>query len=381
MSVLREIGIIARALDSIANIEFRDIELARGQYLYLVRIAENPGIIQEELSELLKVDRSTIARSVKKLEAKGLVQQKAAKGNKKNKEWFVTEKGEKLYPLILAENDYSEETSLQGFSQAEVQALEKMLIRVREKRTKKKLLRLKRCIMKVTVEHEFWQVFPEGQISVLVVKGLDNSVDESKDPYFKSLLDKGAKRAEDFILDENFTQNEVIQEWRQAFSQFKTKKGARSSIEALLKRVSQGREFHPINPLVDIYNSVSLSYAVPCGGEDLDKIVGGLHLGKAKGGESFFPLGAESDAPALPEEIIYYDEEGAVCRCLNWREAQRTMLTEETKNAILVIEAINEEQAVRAQAAMIELQTLIEDYSGVKGEITHLTLDNPSLEI
>ena len=132
MSVLREIGIIARALDSIANIEFRDIELARGQYLYLVRIAENPGIIQEELSELLKVDRSTVARSVKKLEAKGLVQQKAAKDNKKNKEWFVTEKGEKLYPPILAENVYSEETSLQDFSQAEVQALEKMLVRVRE---------------------------------------------------------------------------------------------------------------------------------------------------------------------------------------------------------------------------------------------------------
>ena len=77
--------------------------------------------------------------------------------------------------------------------------------------------------MKVTVENEFWQVFPEAQISVLVVKGLDNRVDESKDPYFKSLLDKGAKRAEDFISDENFTQNEVIQEWRQAFSQFKTK--------------------------------------------------------------------------------------------------------------------------------------------------------------
>lgn len=132
MSVLREIGIIARALDSIANIEFRDIELARGQYLYLVRIAENPGIIQEELSELLKVDRSTVARSVKKLEAKGLVQQKAAKDNKKNKEWFVTKTGEKLYPFILAENDYSEETSLQGFSQAEVQALEEMLVRVRE---------------------------------------------------------------------------------------------------------------------------------------------------------------------------------------------------------------------------------------------------------
>ena len=75
MSLLREIGIIARALDSIANIEFRDIDLARGQYLYLVRIKENPGIIQEVLSDLLKVDRSTVARSVKKLEEKGLIKQ------------------------------------------------------------------------------------------------------------------------------------------------------------------------------------------------------------------------------------------------------------------------------------------------------------------
>ena len=38
-------------------------------------------------------------------------------------------------------------------------------------------------------------------------------------------------------------------EWRQAFTQFKTKKCARSSLESLLKRVSQGREFNLINPL------------------------------------------------------------------------------------------------------------------------------------
>ncbi len=236
-------------------------------------------------------------------------------------------------------------------------------------------------MMKVTVENEFWELFPQAQISIMVAKGLDNSVDESKDLYFKSLLDKGSKRAEDFISDEPFTQNEVIQEWRQAFTKFKTKKGARSSIEALLKRVSQGREFNPINPLVDIYNSVSLSYAVPCGGEDIDKIEGGLHLAKAQGGEPFFPLGSETDAPALPEEIIYHDDEGAVCRCLNWREAKRTMLTEETRDAVLVIEAVNEEQAKRAQAAMQELQYLVEDYFGVKGEITHLTIEHPSVEI
>ena len=113
----------------------------------------------------------------------------------------------------------------------------------------------------------------------------------------------------------------------------------------------------------------------------MEKIAGHLRLGKSKGGEPFFPLGAESDAPALPEEIIYYDDEGAVCRCFNWREAQRTMLTEETKDAVLVIEALNGEQAARAQSAMEELQDLVKDYFGVQGELTHLTAENTELVI
>ena len=37
----------------------------------------------------------------------------------------------------------------------------------------------------------------------------------------------------------------------------------------------------------EIYNSTSLKYAVPCGGEDLQSIDGDMHLGKAIGGEPF----------------------------------------------------------------------------------------------
>lgn len=235
--------------------------------------------------------------------------------------------------------------------------------------------------MKVTVDQAFWDLFPTARITVMSLYGIDNTVDEAKDPYFKELLDKGTKRAWEFIDEENYTQSEFVQEWRQAFSKFKTKKGARSSIEALLKRVHQGREFYPINPLVDLYNSVSMAYALPCGGEDMDKLVGGLSLGQAKGGEPFFPLGAEEDAPALEGEIIYYDQDGAVCRCLNWREAQRTMLTEDTKDAILVIEAINEEQAKRAQTAMQELKDLVKDYFGVEGTIYQLSAEHASIEV
>lgn len=83
--ILREIGMIARALDSISNIEFKDLDLTRGQYLYLVRIYENPGIIQEKLAEMIKVDRTTAARAIKKLEMQGFIQKLPDEQNKKNK--------------------------------------------------------------------------------------------------------------------------------------------------------------------------------------------------------------------------------------------------------------------------------------------------------
>ena len=74
--VLREIGMVARALDSISNIEFKEYDLTKGQYLYLVRICENPGIIQERLAEMIKVDRTTAARAIKKLEIQGFIEKR-----------------------------------------------------------------------------------------------------------------------------------------------------------------------------------------------------------------------------------------------------------------------------------------------------------------
>lgn len=232
---------------------------------------------------------------------------------------------------------------------------------------------------KMIVEPAFWEVFPEGQLNILIVKGIDNHKTEVNEAYFADLLTNAMQEAKGFLKDEIFSQNEVIAEWREAFSKFKTKKGARSSIEALLKRVSQEKIFTPINLLVDCYNSISLKYGVPCGGEDSASINGALRLGIATGGEDFRPLGADKDAPALAGEFIYYDNEGAICRCLNWREAQRTLLTEETKDAILVIESINEKQSKRANQAMNELQKEIQTYFGA--EATSFTLVKEKSEI
>jgi DNA-binding MarR family transcriptional regulator len=129
--ILREIGMIARALDSISNLEFKEYDLTKGQYLYLVRICENPGIIQEKLAEMIKVDRTTAARAIKKLEMNGFIEKKEDKHNKKNKKLFPTEKGKNVYPFIKRENDYSNIVALKGFSEKEAETIFNLLQRVR----------------------------------------------------------------------------------------------------------------------------------------------------------------------------------------------------------------------------------------------------------
>ncbi|WP_102275611.1 MarR family winged helix-turn-helix transcriptional regulator [Cytobacillus massiliigabonensis] len=130
--ILREIGMIARALDSISNIEFKEYDLTKGQYLYLVRICENPGIIQEKLAEMIKVDRTTASRAIKKLEMNGFIEKKGDRHNKKIKKLFPTEKGKNVYPFIKRENDYSNIVALEGFSEIEAETIFNLLQRVRE---------------------------------------------------------------------------------------------------------------------------------------------------------------------------------------------------------------------------------------------------------
>ncbi|CDO04333.1 transcriptional regulator [Oceanobacillus picturae] len=130
--ILREIGMIARALDSISNIEFKEYDLTKGQYLYIVRICENPGIIQEKLAELIKVDRTTAARAIKKLEINGFIEKKIDYHNKKNKKLFPTNKGQSVYPYIKRENDYSNNVALGGFSEDEEETMFHLLQRMRK---------------------------------------------------------------------------------------------------------------------------------------------------------------------------------------------------------------------------------------------------------
>ncbi len=232
---------------------------------------------------------------------------------------------------------------------------------------------------KFITEDDFWKLFTNARIGVVVCYGIDNSIKDN-DKY-KDMIYNSEKEALKYLKNAEFSSNEVIKVWRDAFQKFKTKKGARSSIESLLKRVHNGNHLGTINPLVDIYNSISLRYGLPCGGEDIDTFVGDIKLTKAVGNENFVTLGMDENAPPYEGEIVYKDNEGAICRCFNWRESVRTMLTENTENAFLCIELMDERRLNEFKNALKDLAKTVQDNLGGTCKISILDINNKEVLI
>lgn len=234
-------------------------------------------------------------------------------------------------------------------------------------------------------EESFWELFPEAQIGIVVAHNMKPTAEvaPADAAAIARALAEANGKADQHLESNTISQNEVVAVWREAYQKFKTKKGARCSIENLLKRVLKGNPVGSITPSVDIYNAISLKYALPVGGEDIDAFEGDLRLGVTEGGDPFLPLGAnEHDDPTLPGEVCYRDDAGAVCRCWNWRDGVRTALTDESSNAFLIIECVEPERADDCQAAVDELAQLVERYLGATIRVKALvTAENPEVVI
>lgn len=87
-----------------------------------------------------------------------------------------------------------------------------------------------------------------------------------------------------------------------------------------------------------------------------------MRLCVTDGGDAFLPLGEDETDPTLPGELAYLDDEGAVCRCWNWRDGQRTALRDDSRNAFLIVECVDPERRDDCTAATDDLARLVEHY-------------------
>jgi len=101
------------------NHELKHLELTDGQVPCLLVLSKKEGITQDELAKMFYIDKGTIARAIKKLEEKGMVNKVQDPLNRRRYLLSLTQKGEQVIPVILQAEKKWENILFKGFSNEE----------------------------------------------------------------------------------------------------------------------------------------------------------------------------------------------------------------------------------------------------------------------
>jgi len=234
-------------------------------------------------------------------------------------------------------------------------------------------------VMEFSVAPDVFGRYPNLAIGVIVATEIDNT---KTPPEVTEQLRQAEKQVQNSLDSESFKEHPniaALQEVHRSFGSNPNK--FPPSVQALVKRVLKGGALPSINSLVDIYNIISLKYIVCAGAEDLDACEGDIRLAFAEGTESFRPLGEEKKDPPATGELVYKDDKGVICRKLNWREGDRTKITNSTKNAVVVLEGFAPLTREELSKALDELAGMLQKYCRAQTRLEVLTGGNTSCTV
>ncbi|OXS36868.1 B3/B4 domain-containing protein [Streptomyces sp. XY006] len=180
------------------------------------------------------------------------------------------------------------------------------------------------------------------------------------------LLDDAARRLAARLDGRAPHEDPHMAAWRAAYTAFGSKPSrTRNSAEALARRALTDAGLPRINLLVDLYNAISVAHLIPVGGEDLDRIQGGMRLLRATGTEDFVTVAGGEETVEHPDagEVVWCDDAGVTCRRWNWRQGPRTRLTERTTSGIFLLESMAPMPVAEVEAAAAELAELLRKFS------------------
>ncbi len=233
------------------------------------------------------------------------------------------------------------------------------------------------CVMSFYIDTSVIEKHPELKVGVLIAKGIDNHV-SAKD--INQLIEAYVRKTQAYFEGKDLTKEPKIADWREAYKRFGFKPSSfRCSLESLLRRVLAGKGLPDINPIVNLYNLVSIKHLLPAGGSDLDSASGTIRLAVASGQEPFTALGSANKENAKHGEIIYRDDHEVLCKAWNWRQSEKAKVESKSNHLMITFEGLTNTLPAEIMGALNELKTLVEKYCG--GNIETYYLDKEISEL
>lgn len=231
--------------------------------------------------------------------------------------------------------------------------------------------------MKLKIESRILESFPGLNLGVVIARQIDN---RGQSDELMRLIRKSEGEIRREYNTETFSQEPKIESWRKAYSSFGAKpKKYKSSVESLYRMILKGIDLRHINKVVDTYNFISLKYMVPAGGDDMAKVEGDVILRFARGDEPFTALNSSQEEVVKQGEVVYADDHDILCRRWNWRECDKTKMTEETRDVVLVVEGLPPVTGEEMETIINDLSQMVNDHCG--GEIKRAVMNEARAEI
>lgn len=93
--------------------------IGSGQAIFMISLFHKDGVSQEELANHLKIDKATVAKSLKKLEESGYVTRLTDSADKRAYKVHITEKGQSIRSAMMDAIQIWEATLLAGMTEDE----------------------------------------------------------------------------------------------------------------------------------------------------------------------------------------------------------------------------------------------------------------------
>lgn len=138
----------------------------------------------------------------------------------------------------------------------------------------------------------------------------------------------------------------------------------RPSPEALLRRVALGKGLYNVNICVDAYNLVVMKHRISVGAFDADNVQFPTVLRFAGEGDELLLLGDSEVTKYTSKELAYYDKEGGYNIDFNFRDAQRTKVTEDTKNIWINVDGVFDISSAQVEKSLNESIEMILHFCG-----------------
>lgn len=130
--IMRNVGEVWRCANLYRTEEYEALGIGSYQDSYIVDICAHPGVTQEQLSKIMYVHKSNVARQVSSLEEKGFVERRPDPADRRNLLVYPTQKAVAVLDKIRAVHAQWRERLLEGFSEEERAAIGVYLERLAE---------------------------------------------------------------------------------------------------------------------------------------------------------------------------------------------------------------------------------------------------------